>query len=302
MKQSILPPPMNANEFIEQELDERLRALEQEFDADVVAFNGDIVLGVDGLFRTAIEKKRQENPGRARLVVLITTFGGYIEVVHRIVDVLRHHYQTVEFIVPDYAYSAGTVLVMSGDAIHMDYYSRLGPIDPQKETEGGELVPATGYLRQYERLIKKAQDGNITMAEVQLLLSFDQAELYSYELQRQLSISLLQEWLTKYKFKNWKTTATRKIKVTEAMRKRRAKQIATALSDTERWHIHGYGISMAVLTNDLNLLIDDFGTVPHRSDQVRRYHSLLVDYMTKLRHQGVFHTTGHYHPISSAGG
>ncbi len=140
------------------------------------------------------------------------------------------------------------------------------------------------------------------MAEVQVLLSFDQGELYSYEQQRELSISLLREWLAKYKFKNWKVTATRKFKVTAARRKRRAKEIATALSDTERWHIHGYGISMDVLTKDLNLLIDDFGTNPARSGLVRGYHSLLSDYMAKLRHEAVFHTIGHYHPIATTGG
>ena len=60
-----------------------------------------------------------------------------MDVVQRVVDTLRRHYNLVDFIIPNYAYSAGTVLAMSGDAIHMDYYSRLGPIDPQIETERG---------------------------------------------------------------------------------------------------------------------------------------------------------------------
>jgi ATP-dependent protease ClpP protease subunit len=94
--------PMNANEFIEQQLDDRLLELEREFKAHAVSFVGDLVLGVDNLFRSAIEKKRQEN-GDRKLVVFITTFGGYIEVVHRIVDTLRHHYRVVDFVIPDYA-------------------------------------------------------------------------------------------------------------------------------------------------------------------------------------------------------
>jgi ClpP class serine protease len=47
------------------------------------------------------------------------------------VTVIRKHYKTVNFVVPDYAMSAGTIFCMSGDKIFMDYASALGPIDPQ---------------------------------------------------------------------------------------------------------------------------------------------------------------------------
>ena len=153
-----------------------------------------------------------KGPAPKKPVVILTTYGGFIEVVHRIVDTLRKHCSPIEFVVPNFAYSAGTILAMSGDAIHMDYYSRLGPIDPQVETQG-KPVPALGYLEMYDRLIDKAESGKITAAEVHLLINgFDQAELYQYEQQRELSISLLQDWLVQYKFKNWKITQTRQKK------------------------------------------------------------------------------------------
>lgn len=114
------------------------------------------------------------------------------------VDTLRRFYQLVHFIVPNYAYSAGTVFVMAGDDIYIDYYSRLGPIDPQTETAKGRPVSALGQLEKYNALIEKAQNGTITTAEVQLLIDgFDQAELYHYEQARDLSISLVEEWLVK---------------------------------------------------------------------------------------------------------
>jgi ClpP class serine protease len=75
-------------------------------------------------------QKFHQPPLRKKLAVLLTTGGGVVEVLPRIVDTFRRHYDVVDFIVPNYAFSAGTVLVMSGDAIHMDSYSRLGPIDP----------------------------------------------------------------------------------------------------------------------------------------------------------------------------
>ncbi len=247
-----------------------------------------------------IEKKK-DGSSRDTLTVLLTTGGGYIEVVHRIVDTLRHHYGTVNFVVPDYAYSAGTVLVMSGDSIHMDYYSRLGPIDPQVETTKGQVVPGLGYLIQWERLIKKAKDGKLTLAEMQLMIEgegFNQAELYKYEQERELSIALLEEWLVKYKFKNWKITETRKVPVTDRIRKRRASDIAKELNKTERWHIHGYGISMDVLRSDpIKLLVDDFGQKPGRRNIIRNYHRLLEDYMQKRSQTGIIHTTKTYLPF-----
>jgi hypothetical protein len=82
------------------------------------------------------------------------------------------------------------------------------------------------------------------------------------------------------------------------MRQERAEDIARTLNDTERWHSHGYGISMAVLQNDLNLLIDDLelkGNVI-RHEKVKEYDALLSDYMVKLQHAGMLHTVGQFGP------
>jgi hypothetical protein len=292
------PVPGNANEFIEQQLNERIRTIETEFLADGLSFSGPILFGVDNLLRIAIETKRRRSKSK-NLVVVLTTTGGYIEVVQRMVATMRQHYRVVDFIIPNYAYSAGTVLAMSGDAIHMDYYARLGPIDPQVENLAGRMVPALGYLKQYERLIEKAQNGTITTAEVQLLVStFDQAELYHYEQARELSIALLTEWLAKYKFKNWKRTDTRGIKVTKKMREQRATEIAEGLNDTERWHVHGHGISMDVLRKDLNLKIDNFGENANLDKMIRSYYDLLDDYMIKRGNKGVLHMDGLYQPFN----
>ena len=53
-----------------------------------------------------------------------------------------------------------------------------------------------------------------------MIQGFDQAELYQYEHQRELSIALLKEWLVSYKFKDWKITRTRRKKVTAKMKKK----------------------------------------------------------------------------------
>jgi hypothetical protein len=288
----------DANQFIQQQLCTYLRELENDFKSDILSFSGGIIFGVDDLIRNAIEDKKRRSK-RDSLTVCLTTGGGYVEVVHRLVDTLRYHYKdTINFVVPNYAYSAGTVLVMSGDSIHMDYFSRLGPIDPQVETAKGQVVPGLGYLVQYERLIDKAKNGVITLPEMHLLIEgFDQAELYKYEQERELSIALLEEWLVKYKFKNWTITRTRKKPVTDRMRKLRASKIGKELNKTEKWHSHGYGISMDVLRKDLQLLIDDFGAIPKRQKIIKNYHSLLQDYMQKNRQTGIIHTTVTYLPF-----
>ncbi|MHB8858309.1 MAG: SDH family Clp fold serine proteinase [Thermoleophilia bacterium] len=290
--------PANANAYIIQQLGIRAEELEAIFSADLVAFDSPILGGVDDYFRSVIEDIKGKNSGRDKLVVFLTTPGGYIEVVHRIVDTLRHHYGFVDFVIPNYAYSAGTVLALSGDAIHMNYYSRLGPIDPQVETDNNRSCSALGYLIKWDELLKKARDGSITAAEIHLMLDgFDQAELYHFEQARALSITLLKEWLAEYKFKNWDKTETRGKRVTNAMRKARAAGIAKKLNNTNRWHSHGYGISMDVLRKDLKLLIDDFDSDLDTGQKIKDYYALLDDFMKKLGNKGILHSTIGYLPF-----
>ena len=292
----------DANEFIEEQLQDRVRALGQVFGADVISYSGDLLDGVDDAIRNVVETKASSS-GCEKLVVVLTTSGGYIETVARIVDTLRHHYCTVEFVIPNRAFSAGTVLALSGNAIHMDYYSRLGPIDPQVDSKTGEQVPALGYLVRYDELLQKAAQGEISAHEAALLLNFDQAELYMFEHARELSVSLLKEWLVAYKFRDWTRTGDRGLEVTLEMRTERAEQIARLLNDTDRWHSHGYGISMEVLRTDLKLRIDDFGKNKSMSDAIRNYHELLQDYLSKrgiimaIHAEGIFSTlaTRHHH-------
>ena len=293
---SIHSPP---EKIIEGQLDERIKALEELLDGDVISFVGSLLFGCEDVFRDEVEGIAGNPEKKTKLVIVLETIGGYIEVVQRIAETIRHHYETIEFVVPSYAMSAGTVLVMSGDTIYMDYFSILGPIDPQVENANGTQVPALGYLIQYDRLLRKAENGTLNTAELTLLVEkFDQADLYRYEQARELSISLLKEWLAKYKFRNWKKTETSGTRVTDQMRKRRAQAIARKLSDSGYWHSHGRGISMEVLRRDLNLRIEDFGEDSTLSESIRLYAKLLRDYMTRLRHAAVLHRRGSYVPLA----
>lgn len=279
--------PVTSTAFVWKQLDDYLREIAAAFNSDAITLNAALVYGVETVVRDVVEAIDEK---KNKLSVILTTGGGYIEVVQRIVDTLRHHYEQVEFVIPNYALSAGTVLAMSGDAIHMDYFSVLGPIDPQVPGANGSLVPALGYLAQYDRFVAKSALGQLTTAEMAFFVQkFDPGELYRYEQARELTVSLLKEWLVKYKFKNWNVTETAKQNVTSDMKVKRAEEIAHMLNRTEQWHSHGRGIPMSVLSRDLKLLIDDYGKKPDLATKLRCYHELLVDHMAKQGSGSIIH-------------
>lgn len=289
----------DSNYVVEQELDRAVELVEKALSADALGFRGPLTYGLEDYIRDAVEGRAKK---KQKMVVILETTGGYIEVAQRIADTVRHHYpDRVEYVIPDFAMSAGTVLVMSGDAIHMDYYSVLGPIDPQVENDAGHLIPALGYLLKYEELIEKSKQKTLTTAELQFLIQrFDPAELYSYEQAKALSNQLLKQWLVKYKFKDWNETETSKTPVTLAMKETRASEIADALNNTTKWNSHARPISMEILRTDLKLKIEDFGVNPSLSKAIKCYHRLLRDYMARRGHRWAIHTTGHYTPIGAS--
>jgi hypothetical protein len=286
----------DSNRLIESELNGRAKTLEAAAGSHVLSYLGPMYPPADDEIKDAVEemtggrRRRQE-----ALLVVLETDGGLITVAERMARIFRHHYRRVDFLVPTFAMSAGTVLVMAGDDIYMDYASTLGPIDPQIRRQG-RFVPALGYLEQYRRLVKKSADGVLTAAEMAILIeNFDQAELYQFEHERKLSIALLEQWLVKYKFKNWRVTATSNTPVTRKMRVQRATEIGEKLNDTEVWHSHSRGISMEVLRRNLKLLINDFGSDPALARPVHDYFRLLSDYRMRRGHEFfVLHTKGRH--------
>lgn len=281
-----------SNEYVEAELCNRVKALEDEADADVIVCIHPIMQPFDDMIRDSIEDISDK---KESLLVILETEGGSIETTERIADVFRHHYAgEVSFLVPNFAMSAGTILVMSGDKIFMDYYSILGPIDPQIRGNDGQFVPGLGYLEKFKQLIAKSGRGGLTQAELAFLLDkFDPAQLHRLEQAREHSVDLLAKWLVDNKFKNWNVTQTRGRRVTQAMKTARAKAIAKKLNDTKLWRSHGRGISIDVVRNNLNLMVEDFGTDPALAElnkRLRSYYRLLQDYMARRSQSFAVHT------------
>jgi len=211
------------------------------------------------------------------------------------VNITRHHYNEVDFIVPDSAMSAGTIFCMSGDKIWMEYSSSLGPIDPQV-FNGKNWVPALGYLDKVDEFIRKSEKNELTQAEFLMLKDQDLAMLKSYESARDLTVSLLQDWLVRYKFKNWTMHETNNIgtPVTEAQKKERAKDIARILGDNKIWHSHGRSIPLQTLKDILKLKIEDYSTNKEFKVILRDYNDTMCDYIIKTGHPIFLHSRNHF--------
>lgn len=265
---------------------EKFSEVESLLDADVIAYHGEIVNGVEDRIKDIVEELKKDIGNKhEKLYILLTTPGGSVNPVKRMVTVFRHFYQEVYFIVPDYAYSAGTILCMSGDGIYMNYYSALGPIDPQVQNKDGKLVAALGYLDKVNEMIEKSRNGTLTQAEFLILKDFDLAELRAYEQAKELAIDLVQEWLVEYKFKDWTCHANGEA-VTREDKKERAIEIAKMLSDNNRWKSHGRPITIKELRK-MKLKIDDYGDNKTLADAITSYHNMMVQYI-KMNNFGIF--------------
>jgi len=277
---------MNAqpvNNTINSLLTERLKQLEANLDADILTYYGPIADESERLILKIIEELKEEPDKKETLYVILTTLGGSAIAVERYANILRKHYSEVNFIVPDYAYSAGTIFCMSGDNIFMDYSSVLGPIDPQVQNKDGKWVAALGYLDKVQELIQKAQNDELSKAEFLILKDFDLAELRGYEQAKEHTIDLLKKWLVKYKFKNWET-------VTLEQKEARAEEIAQKLSDNKVWKSHGRPINLEILSTFLRLEIEDYSDNETLRVLIRSYYDLLVDYISKLGFSIFVHT------------
>lgn len=273
--------------FLKNELTNRLIDLERFLNADVLSFTGAVHEHVAPKLLGIIEDLAIDEDKKDTLFIILTTTGGSAHAVDIFVNIIRKHYKTVNFIIPEYAYSAGTIFCMSGDDIFMDYYSVLGPIDPQVLNKDGRWVAALGYLDKINELIEKAKptvdspNGTLTNAEFMILKDFDLAELRGYEQARDLTIDLLKKWLVKYKFKNWikhESDITLKGQnVTDKQKEVRAKEIAEKLGDTSKWKSHARPINIDELRK-MKLKIQDFGEDKKFTEKIRFYYEFLRDY------------------------
>ncbi|MFA7345659.1 MAG: ATP-dependent Clp protease proteolytic subunit [Terrimicrobiaceae bacterium] len=277
------------DDHVKEALQKRLVALEDHFQSDCVFYYGPFFPSIEKRFREFIELLRNDGVKKDRLVVFVNSPGGSAETVEKLVEIIRHHYSEVYFVVPDEAMSAGTIFCMAGDRIYMDYSSSLGPIDPQV-FNGKDWVPALGYLDQVEKMITKSAKGELTEAELIILQNQDLALLSQFEQAKNLTITLLKKWLVEYKFKDWTTHQRSPDKIGQPVtlqeKEQRAADIATMLANNKLWHSHGRRIGATTLTKVIRLKIEDYSTDDALREKIRAYNDFLTDYIT--RHDAKF--------------
>lgn len=260
-------------------ISEKLQDLENYLNADVIVYCGEIFDSSEEQMKKVVEDLQSEAEPKSTCYIILTTAGDSLNPVNRMVTIFRHFYSEVNFIVPNFAYSAGTIFCMSGDNIYMNYYSALDPVDPQVQNRDGKLVAALGYLDKINELLIKAQNNTISQAEFLILKDFDLAELRAYEQAKELAVDLIKNWLVKYKYKDW-ITHSDGTDVTKEQKEQRANEIARKLSDNNIWKSHGRAINMEEL-REMNLKIMDYGENRELSQKIDDYYSVMKDYVAK---------------------
>lgn len=261
-------------------IETKAAALEGKLGAEIIFYHGKIHPALFRAFRDYVEQLKEKSPSSETIAIFLRTGGGSAETAERMVSVIRKHYKTVYFVVPDVAMSAGTILCMSGDKIYMDYASSLGPIDPQiPEPHSGDYVPALGYLDKVQEITAK---GQLAPADVVLLKSLDLAKLALFEQAKNLSIDLLKKWLVEYKFKDWTKHRTTNpgTPVTKKEKEARAEEVATALADHKRWRSHGRNLDIIKL-KALRIEIDDYSDQHDLRKLIREYNDPLTGFIDR---------------------
>lgn len=178
--------------------------------------------------------------------VLLHSPGGRPDATERIVEILRSKFKIVNFLIPHSAYSAATMLALSGNTIVLHPSAVLGPIDPQVlvPTKEGliRFVPAKSILNGFAKakaMIKKEGPESLP-AYIPLIEKYSLDLFELCEDSEKLSKDLVSSWLLKYMFANEKHSAslTRKIK-----------KSVSFFSDYDTHRIHSRPLTTSKLNN-----------------------------------------------------
>jgi len=215
-----------------------------------------------------------------KIDIIIETPGGSGETVDDLVRTIRDRFEKVGFIIPGYAKSAGTLMVMAGDEILMGPNSALGPIDAQI-FQKGKVYSAHAFLEWLNKTKKEVDEtGKLNMALVPILQNISPGELESYQNALDFGKGLLKEWLPKYKFKFWEKHKKTGKKVEYEEKVKRAGKIANDLCNHSKWKTHDKPIKISDL-RDLRLIIDDFSEKSDLQEAIERYYTLMLLYFER---------------------
>jgi hypothetical protein len=161
--------------------------------------------------------------------VFIESPGGSVEATQRIVNILRKNFKHIRYFVAGSAYSAATMLALSGDEILMHDSACLGPIDPQING-----IPARSILNGFNGVkeVLNKEGPKSLPAYLPLLNKYDLHILEICKDSEERGRELVRDWLERYMLKN------------EKNRKNKAKKIAGFFSNYNQHKSHANPIFM----------------------------------------------------------
>lgn len=236
--------------------------------------------GIDSSDDLPFQEMVASIPASVKVVdIYLSTNGGSGEQISRFVNCLRARFEEVNFLIPSFCMSAGTLFALSGEHIFMTQNACLGPIDPQVPSVGGRYVPAQALLLLVEKLQKDgdqamANGGSVPWTAVRLIDSLDKKELGAAITASQWSQTIAAQYLFQYKFKNWKIRESSQHNVTDDYKNIRAGEVASALVSHDKWKSHGHAISREVLWSEIKLKIDHPDAVLERV--IKRHWAVLT--------------------------
>jgi len=124
--------------------------------------------------------------------VLLHSPGGRPDATERIVHILRNKFSQVHFLIPHSAYSAATMLALSGNTITLHPSATLGPIDPQISG-----IPARSIKRGFEKVreIIKNEGPEALPAYIPLIEKYSLDLLELCDDSEKLSKDLVSDWI-----------------------------------------------------------------------------------------------------------
>ena len=215
-----------------------------------------------------------KNVESEKLDFYIETPGGSGEVVEEIVRFLRSKLDNINFVISGEAKSAGTILALSGNEILMTKSGSLGPIDAQIKI-GRTVISAYDYIEWIDQKREEAEKyGKLNPLDATMVAQISPGELSLVYHALKFAEDLVVEWLSEYKFQNWEVTETRKIPVTEEIKKERAREIANELMNHGKWRTHGRSIKIEDLES-IGLKITRIDDYPDIADVVYRIQTVI---------------------------
>lgn len=129
---------MNASEEISQKLESDSQP---EIPLNVLYFIECSESGISEIHVETLEQVLRDVEGQDQLYLVLHTFGGDVYSAVRIMHILQSKFKRISILIPDYAYSSGTIMSLGSDEIYMAIDATIGPLDkPLENLKDGSSI------------------------------------------------------------------------------------------------------------------------------------------------------------------